>query len=181
VASAGLHFALSADPIFFGLSAKSLTLPSADPICVFLPLVSAASTALDPPVVDPDSSCHQVSVRLRGRRSCCAPISLPSALDLDVRLESLLSAFGFPVPVKMLCASVLCSSGFGFVLCCHLKPVTSPALIKCCSSKSIFPIACELLQVEAGLLLSRRINRLEVSCLICTPTVIFRTRLPGVQ
>jgi hypothetical protein len=157
---------------FFGLSAESLALPSADPICVFLPLGSATSAALDPPVdfacavVDPDLSYRLLPVRLYGHRSCCASVSLPSALDLDVRLESLLSAFGFPVPVKKLCASVLSSSGFGFVLCCCLKPVTSPALIKGCSSKSIFPIVCELLQVEAGLLLCHRIKRLEVSCLI---------------
>jgi hypothetical protein len=168
-------------------SCFSSCVASADPICVFLPLGFAASAALNPPVdfscatVDPDSSCRQVPVRLRGRRSCCAPVSLPSALDLDVRLESLLSALGFPVPVKKLCASVLCSSGFGFVLCCRLKPVTSPTLIKCCSSKSIFLIACELLQVEAELLLSRRIKRLEVSCLICTPAVISQTRTPGVR
>jgi hypothetical protein len=136
---------------FLGLSAESLTLPSAGLICVFLPLGSTASATLDPPVdflcaaVNPESSCRQVPVRLRGRHSCGASVSLPSALDLDVRFESLLSAFGFPVPVKKLCASVLCSSGFGIVLCCRLKPVTSPALIKCYSSKLIFLIACELL------------------------------------
>jgi hypothetical protein len=173
VASASLRFTASADPIIvFGLSAESLELPSADPICVFLPLGSATSAALDPPVdflcavVDLDSSYRQLPVRLYGHRSCCALVSLPSALDLNVQLESLLSAFGFPVPMKKLCASVLNSSGFGFVLCCCLKPVTSPALIKGCSSKSIFPIACELLQVEAGLLLCHRIKRLKVSCLI---------------
>jgi hypothetical protein len=172
---------------FFGLSAESLALPSADPICVFLPLGFAASAALDAPVdfscaaVDPNSSCRQVPVRLRGRRSCCTPVSLPLSLDLDVWLESLLSAFGFPVPMKKLYASVLYSSGFGFVLCCRLKPVTSFALIKCYSSKSIFPIVCELLQVEAGLLLSHRNKRLEVLCLICTPAVISQTRTPVVR
>jgi hypothetical protein len=171
---------------FFGLSAESLTFLSADLICVFLPLSFAASAALDPPVdfscaaVDPDTSCRQVPVRLHGCRSCYTPVSLLSALDLDVRLESLLSAFGFPVPVKKLCASLLCSLGFGFVLYCRFKAVTSPALIKCCSSKSIFLIACELLQVEASLLLSRQIKRLKVSCLICTPAVISQTRTPGV-
>jgi hypothetical protein len=94
--------------------------------------------------IDADWSCRQVSLCLRGHRSCCVPVSLLSALDLDVQLESMLSAFGFPVPVKNLCALVLCSSGFDFVLCCRLKLVTSPALIKCCSSKSTFLIACEL-------------------------------------
>jgi hypothetical protein len=155
--------------LFFDLSAKSLALPSANPICVFLPLGFAARAALNPSVdfscaaVHLDSSCRQVSIRLCGRRFCCALVSLPSALDLDVRLESLLSTFGFPVPVKKLCASVLCSSGFSFVLCCRLKPVTSPTLIKCCSSKSIFLIVCELLQVEVDRVLSHRIKRLEVS------------------
>jgi hypothetical protein len=184
VASAGLRFVPSADPIFWPLRRVAHVSECRSDLCV--PLSFAASVALDPPVdfscaaVDPDSSCRQVPVRLHGCRSCYTPVSLLSALDLDVRLESLLSAFGFPVPVKKLCASLLCSLGFGFVLYCRFKAVTSPALIKCCSSKSIFLIACELLQVEASLLLSRQIKRLKVSCLICTPAVISQTRTPGV-
>jgi hypothetical protein len=50
-----------------------------------------------------------------------------------------------------------CSSDV--VLCCYLSSYECPALIKCCSSKSILSIVCKLLQDEADIVLESPVQK----------------------